>query len=212
MVINEHHLLHHESLSRGLDETEEKHNRLMGEYYLLFDRHPQLKSRDPYYHPWLNGTVQDTAIKPAFLEGAIVADPREYEPVEEPDNARLDDCLMFRVEYSDQKEMYGYAVVLGSDNACFAKKLLFRPVDSPDKLYGMDFTEQYRSDLEMNLPDQKNVGLCGYRISFAKPLPPGEYKVGLVARDRISGLKLINWNSLNIRIFGEQTKEAPPKR
>lgn len=203
VVINEGHLLHHESLSRGLDETEEKHNRLMGEYYLLFDLHPQLKSRDPYYHPWLNGTVQDTAIKPAYLEGAILADPREYEPAEEPINARLDDCLMFRVEYADKKEMYGYAVVLGSDNACFTKKLLFRSVDSPDKLYGMDFTDQYRSDLEMNLPDQKNVGLCGYRISFAKPLPPGEYKVGLVARDRISGMTLINWNPRNIRVFEE---------
>jgi len=201
VVINEHYLLHHESLSRGTDETEEKHNRLMGEYYLLFERHPHLKSIDPYYHPWLNGSVLDTAIKPAYLEGAVLEDPRGYEPMEEPKKARLDDCLLFRVEYADQKEMYGYGVVLGSDNACFTKKLLFRSKDTGDRLYGMDFAEQYRSDLEMNLPDQKNVGLCGFRIHFANPLPSGEYQVGLLAKDRISGIELISWSSSHIRIF-----------
>lgn len=69
VVINTVHLLHHESLSRGRDETEEEKQRFAEELGLLFDRHPRLKGRDPYYHPWLTGNVMRPEISP--LEAAV---------------------------------------------------------------------------------------------------------------------------------------------
>lgn len=205
VVINSGYLLHHESLSRGLDETEEKVKRLMGERNLLYERHPALEGKDPYYHEWLNGSVLDTAIKPAFEEGILLEDTREHEPAMDLSKARADECLLLRIEYADKERLNGYAVVLGSDNACFKKQLLFKKIKEPDTVYSMDFTEQYRSDLEKNM-DQVNVGLCGFYVRFANPLPAGEYRVGMMARDQISGAELVNWSSRTIVSGREKRK------
>lgn len=198
IVLNNMYLLHHESLSRGIDETEEKIKRMMNERGILYERHPHLEGRDPYYHSWLNRSVLDTAIKPAFEEGKILEDTRDYEAAGSLQDCRQDECVLLRIEYADAGQLYGYAVVLGSDNACFTRQLLFQSETCPENIYRMDFTEQYRSDLEKNMEDQTNVALCGFRVTFARPLPPGEYRIGVLARDRISGTKLINWNSRTI--------------
>ena len=197
IVINSSFLLHHESLSRGVDETEEKVKRLMGERDLLYKRHPKLEGRDPYYHEWLNGSVLDTAVKPAYEEGILFDDVREYDTAISMPKARMDECLLLRVEFADKERVSGYAVVLGSDNACFKKQLLFKKTGKPEIVYSMDFTEQYRSDLEKNM-DQVNVGLCGFYVSFLNPLPAGEYRIGIMARDQISGAELINWSTRTI--------------
>lgn len=199
IVINSHHLLHHESLSRGTDETEEKHNRLMGEYYLLFNRHPQLKSWDPYYHIWLNGSVYDPAIKPAYEEGVVVEDLRSYEPAKNLGKAREDDCLILRIDIVDRQRLRGYIVVLGSDNACYTKQILFRDKKHPNIVYRMEYTEQYRSDLENNM-DQINVGLSGFQVEFIRLLPPGDYWIGAYARDKISGAELVSWGNCAMKI------------
>lgn len=119
--------------------------------------------------------------------------------------ARADECLLLRIEYADKERLNGYAVVLGSDNACFKKQLLFKKIKEPDTVYSMDFTEQYRSDLEKNM-DQVNVGLCGFYVRFANPLPAGEYRVGMMARDQISGAELVNWSSRTIVSGREKRK------
>ena len=54
-------------------------------------------------------------------------------------------------------------------------------------MYGMDFTGQYRSDLEKNLHDQVNVDLSGFKVNFARPLPPGRCRVGMLARAFLTG-------------------------
>ncbi len=197
-IINTRHLLHHESLSRGYDETEEKKKRLAGEREILYKRHPGLEDRDPFYHPWLNGEVLDTRIVPAYEEGLTFTDAEEYVPAGSLDKIRRDDCLIVRVEHVAEGKMRGYAVVLGSDNACFAKQLLFSPQNDRKTVYRMDYKEQYRSDLEENMPDQKNVALCGFYVEFVKPLPSGEYRVGALARDKISGACLMNWSSRTV--------------
>lgn len=201
IVINTHYLLHHESLSRGTDGTEEKFNRLMGEYNLLFKRHPQLKSRDPYYHIWLNENAYDPAIKPACEEGILVEDVRDY-TCGGLGRAREDDCLMVRADILTPRRLRGYIVVLGSDNACYTKKILFRNKKYPEIVYQIEYTEQYRSDLEKNM-DQVNVALSGFQVELARPLPPGEYLVGAYARDRISGAELVNWGDYLVKVSGE---------
>lgn len=195
IVINTHYLLHHESLSRGADESEEKLKRLSRERSILGRRHADLEGRDPYYHPWLNGNGLDTEIVPAYEEGRVFADDRAFEETESVKGVRRDECLLLRVEYADAQGMQGYAVVLGSDNACFEKELIFRSKAKPEQCFRLRFTEQYRHDLKKNMPDQKNVALCGFKVHFKSALPPGEYRIGILARDRISGKSLLNWSS-----------------
>lgn len=200
VVINTGHLLHHESLSRGFDETEEESRRLRGELSMLFDRHPQLKSRDPYYHVWLSGNVMDSNILPVVEKGAIVPDVRDYAPVIIPENARRDDCLALRVEAADGKKAQGYAMVQGSDNVCFTKQLLFQDQAAPEKIYGMHFTGQFRPDLETEMCGRDNAALCGFGVKFARPLPAGEYRIGALAKDKLSSTVLVNWSACTISV------------
>ena len=200
IVLNTIHLLHHESLSRGADESEEKLKRLARERTVLYGRHPGLEGSDPYYHSWLNGNGLDTRIVPSLETGRILEDRRSYAEGVIPENARKDDCLLVRIEASGEHHLQGYAVVLGSDNACYAKKLLFQSKMHPETVYEMEYTEQYRSDLSENMPDQNNIALSGFCITFAKPLPKGEYRIGALARDRISGTMLFNFSNRTIYV------------
>ena len=60
----------------------------------------------------------------------------------------------------------------------------------------------YRPDIRVRLADQVNVDLTGYKLRIKKGLlPPGYYQIGILAIDKTSRLKLINWvpNILKIK-------------
>ena len=201
-VCNHIHLLHHESMSRGADESEEKLKRLHRERTMLYDRHPGLNGQDPFYHDWLNRTGLDTRIQPAYRSGREIADVQAAKEVAKESNeayvlknARKDRCLLVRIEAADASHISGYGVVLGSDNACFSGKLLLERKGRQLTVYELDFTEQYRQDLQENMPDQKNVALCGFHVNIAEPLPEGEYRIGMLATDKISGSSLMNYSN-----------------
>lgn len=201
-VCNHIHLLHHESMSRGADESEEKLKRLHRERTMLYDRHPELNGKDPFYHDWLNRTGLDTRIQPAYRSGREIADVQAAKEVAKESNeayvlknARKDRCLLVRIEAADASHISGYGVVLGSDNACFNGKLLLERKGRQPAVYELDFTEQYRQDLQENMPDQKNVALCGFHVNIAEPLPEGEYRIGMLATDKISGSSLMNYSN-----------------
>ena len=201
-VCNHIHLLHHESMSRGADESEEKLKRLHRERTMLYDRHPGLNGKDPFYHDWLNRTGLDTRIQPAYRSGREIADVQAAKEVAKESNeayvlknARKDRCLLVRIEAADASHISGYGVVLGSDNACFNGKLLLERKGRQPAVYELDFTEQYRQDLQENMPDQKKVALCGFHVNIAEPLPEGEYRIGMLATDKISGSSLMNYSN-----------------
>lgn len=196
VVLNNTHLLHHESLSRGADESDEKVKRLLKEREQLYKRHPLLEGCDPYYHPLLNQKVLDIHIRPGSEEGLEESDSRGMEKWDFTVGARQDDCLLVRIEYADNVKIQGYAIVLGSDNACFAKKLLF--VSETGENYCVNFTERYRSDLQKNMPDQKNIALSGFDVEICKPAPAGEYRIGVVAKDKISGNTIMNMSNRKV--------------
>ena len=49
--VNDAALIHHESLSRGADTSQEKQKRLNIEKQRLYEKHPALKNKDPFYSP-----------------------------------------------------------------------------------------------------------------------------------------------------------------
>lgn len=201
VVVNTFHLVHHESLSRGHDESEEDQKRLMEERDILYGRHPKLEKKDPYYHPWLNRKRLDTTIRPAYEEGQTIPDRRVCEVAQSIEGVREDECLRLIVELATAHRVQGYAVVLGSDNACFETKLLFREKERGD-LYQMEYTPQCRVDIAQNMPDQKNIALCGFEVDIVAPLPPGEYRIGAVSRDVISGLRIVRWINVFMAVQG----------
>lgn len=202
VLLNHCNGYHHESLTRGSDETWEKQQRLEEERALLYEMYPELRSRDPYYPEQLNIEGLDSRIVPGFITA--------YNTVQEPswggllkrlDGYREDNCLMVRIESTGPEKIQGYGVVLGDDNACYEQFLFLEPEEEPDQPLCMRLLGQYRDDLEANLPDQKNVALGGFCVSRAADgLAPGVYRIGLIAAHRISGLRLLGWSGKCLRV------------
>lgn len=113
----------------------------------------------------------------------------------------------------------GYSFVIGSDNACYKKKLLLRriadsnqhtvenPAEKDEKMpepviYSISIEKKYREDIKANLKDQVNVDLTGYAAKL-KPgaVPPGRYQFGMLAKDACSRVKLVNWSSWTIEVL-----------
>lgn len=210
VCINDIYGYHHESLSRGDDESEEKLKRLLEEREILYRRHPQLEGKDPFYSDFLNRDGLDVRIAPAYMTaGNHPENISKTELATELENYREDKCLMVRVEDARRAQIVGWSVVLGDDNACYAKKLLLRsiseqPGNQPnhpastqaDTVYEVVLEGQYRPDLEENMPDQKNVALSGFWVELHQAaLPRGIYQIGVAGRNRVTGMKLLNWSN-----------------
>lgn len=221
---------HHESLSRGDDESMEKLNRLIEEKEKLYEMHPGLKGYDPYYPSGLNTKGLDTGIRPAYLTAGNRVQKAVWERREYPSAVyRKDACLLLRIEQCDMdgkqtakndgmadawgntdqnSQILGYCVVLGDNNACYQKELLLGKMNDVQaeligdlQCYAVEMKGQYRPDLVENMPDQKNVGLCGFHIDPAfAGLEPGVYRIGAAASHRFGKTRLIQWSNRVIRI------------
>lgn len=203
-------LLHHESISRGQDNTEEKRSRLLRERGKLYELHPKQVSFDAFY-PYhiatgygLCHTYLDTAIRPAYEDGRpkvqvaenILETDRQKERAvfsQKPDHEKLNPCLKLSVEQLYQEEpeyihVAGYGFVAGSDNSNFAYTLVLR---GEQKVYGIPLERVRRNDLKRNMPDQIHVGLAGFHVKLpVQKLKGGRYRVELYAKDRTSSLRL----------------------
>lgn len=131
VVCNDITAIHHESVSRGSDESPAKQARLARERAHLYDLHPTLRGRDPYYPMGLNREGLDARIVPAYLVDRNVPEAPAWEiSTLRSDELRRDDCLMARVETTGPERLQGYSVVLGDNNACYEKLLLLVPVQA----------------------------------------------------------------------------------
>ena len=215
VVINTHHLYHHESLSRGSDDSEEKRERFLTEKLRLYEKHQVLWWKDPYYHPWFTEDILDVNYSFAYQYQAKTT----YEAIEQPqqkipEKLREDSCVAVTLEHCGRKkdwflkervidglknentgreEFYfqGTVVVLGSDNACYEKYLVLWE-EEKEIFYQVLLPSCYRPDVEKNLRDQKNVGLSGFSLLLdRKKAVPGKYRVCAMVKDRISGQYII---------------------
>lgn len=226
IVRNDVAVYHHESLSRGKDgESEEKQRRLMREKDLLYERHQELYGKDPFYHPYLVSDALEQEYNPACHYQVTLEMPwAKVKPVGKAlAAAREDACLVVgvesvvdiykwkhgvdaskRKEKPGQEEMgyyfQGYSFVIGADNACYDKKLLLKAKESGD-IFEIPLENKYRQDIKNNLADQLHVDLTGFAAKLqAGRLPGGVYQLGMLACDRCSRTKLVNWSSWTFEV------------
>lgn len=196
---NDVYLYHHESLSRGNDDLDtEKQRRLRREARLLYRLHPHYRDYDPFYSPHLNHHRIDVRIKPSYQDGVVFRDERILTSKADLEGATEDPCLQVGVEFLEPGKLEGYALVLGSDNACFKGSLVLKKEDGTYLV--TEYLPQYRSDVEENCPDQKNAALTGFCVTFPEPIPEGTYRVGVLMKDRLSGLKLVRFSNRLLEI------------
>lgn len=196
VVCNEISLYHHESLSRGDDESPEKLERLGRERAKLYQRHKELEGRDPYYHRDLNHEGLDTRIVPALqerMEAAEKVKAKERKsplPLQDTGKIRYHGGLYFRIESAGGNFCQGYSFMAGDDNSCYEKKLVLE-----EKERGCSFEvplkEKLRQDLQDNMPDQKRVAMCGFAVRITG-LPAGNYAMKVMAKNKVTGVTYVN--------------------
>lgn len=229
IVRNDTVFYHHESLSRGNDgESDEKQQRSLREKDTLSERHPALYNFDPFYHPYLAANVLTSEYFPAFhfLSLDKILDMRcspAKNAARRVKRAREDKCLMLGMEtamnlykwqYNVMPEkrngqitpeyfiyyFYGYSFVIGADNACYERQLLLRSLDRR-KVWSLPVEYQRRPDIKRQLKDQKNVDMIGYAAKLhSAELPPGVYQLGMMAKDKCSRQRLVNWSRCTLEI------------
>lgn len=196
-------LYHHESLSRGDDLlTEEKTERLMRERDLLYERHPRLRARDPFYSVNLLGCVIDYLVnyqyeydrdesRTGLSEKPVTVLPEWY-----------NECLIVTVDRAVRKsimgvlekytiyQIEGWAYVLGQDNCRYTMSVLLKKEDG--SFIEAEVLRRYRPDAVKILPQQKNIELSGFvaRLPIGA-LELGRYPVYLLLRDRCSRQRLL---------------------
>lgn len=212
VCIEDGYAYHHESLSRGDDESAEKLKRLLKERDMLYSRHPALRDVDPYYPEGLGREGLDTRIRPAYeTAGNCLQRVEGKLSTQDLIGYRRDDCLLLRVEQSREGVVLGYGVVLGDNNACYEYELLllegqeklsagvvYGEAEAPavEVVFAVPLVGQYRPDLVENMPDQVNVGLCGFWVRISKEnVRPGKYWIGMAARNRVTGMRLMNFGN-----------------
>lgn len=227
---NHFFLFHHESFSRGIDtEDAEKMERLAREYRVLMKAHKALFKYDPFYSAHL---VEDEHVHQVMRnEDHWPPEELEIQKVTLHENGLPptweDPCLQVGVEYSglidewydlaEEEGLYhdlgyyikGYSFVIGSDNAMFERRVLFRKAEGPStapravghKVWSCPLFEYYRRDVDENLEGQTNVLLTGFKARLAKDaLPAGTYQVGVMAIDKTGRQRITRWAPNLLRV------------
>ena len=215
VVVNTTHLWHYESLSRGDDESREKIARLMRERQRLYEKHPALYMKDPYYHDYLTRDILDSNYTYAYeyeYDGSVKIPARAPRKIRYKIKDKWNnECLIISLEQCGTLEYWlgpehkneenehtiyiaGYSFVAGSDNSCFEFKLLLK--NDKGDIYELPCNRIYRPDLEINLDENERPALCGFSaIPDMSDMPKGDYQVGVLARGLASRLTLCRFTN-----------------
>ncbi|MDO4294092.1 MAG: glycosyltransferase, partial [Eubacteriales bacterium] len=202
VVRNDVTLTHHESLSRGADDSTEKLRRLHRELNLLYELHPSVYGRDPFYHRYLIKDVLDaefyTGCRYDFDRRVERVAPERMEGWLEP--VWHNQVLRIGVEYagdlgrwnntgagSGDWMLQGWTWALQVDNSHYDFSLLLKPVEKGYQAPGaseeplladrgtvwrLPCTRQYRPDIDENLHGITNTGLPGVCVCFDRDSLP----------------------------------------
>ena len=221
VVRNNMYLYHHESLSRGDDRKDDvKSRRLSRELESLLAAHRPLFADDPFYHPYL---VQDPAEREftVSVEDVELRNPHYTEPekLEKPLPEKWEDpVLKIGVEFANSVDRWltgpltdtageksltsgyyirGYAFVINADQAVYERSILLRPENGTEPVYRLATDRAYRPDIADNLQNQIHDQLTGFGTVIRRnALPSGRYQVGMLAKDRTSRQRLVNWSDV----------------
>lgn len=204
-------LYHYESLSRGLDEQDdEKWSRLLREKEKLYQKHPQMKGNDPFYHRALVDNASDYGcnfkfpyedhlytVTPERLKAAAIRGAEKKVLQLTVDRAEIQHKI-----HGEEPEILwiiGWSYVPGADNAGFKRQVILKRTDQ--KGYTAVPEDWHREDVEDVLPQECHIGLAGFVLRIKREeLDAGEYQVGMVCKVSGGRHKLIAWSDKTVVI------------
>lgn len=233
VVRNDVELYHHESLSRGLDDSVEKLKRLHQELNLLYELHPSVYGRDPYYHRYLVKDVldqefyagnryeyedrMDRVVPQALTDGLL---PEWKNEVLRMGIEFAGDMGKWQTGQSGSGDYFiqGWCYALQVDNSQYRFNLLLKPTERGDgpegsgegAVWKLPVNRQYRPDIQENLGhlESQHVALTGVCLSFDRDaLPEGEYRIGFLWEDCCSRQRLYQWTAETMQVVHAKARE-----
>ena len=205
-------------LLREKDLLYERHQELYGKDpfyhpYLTSDMLESAYSPACHYQvtldmPWAEAKERTKKVKDAREDSCLVVgmecamDIYKWKYGVEPSKRKNDEKRMKTGTMRDETGYYfqGYTFVIGSDNACYEKRFLLKNLET-EKVYEISVDERFRPDIKRNLKDQLNVDLTGFAAKLkCGKIPTGTYQFGMLASDRCSRQRLVNWSSWTLEI------------
>ena len=191
VLCNGARLYHHESLSRGYDKGNiGKEKRLLEEKKYLYEKHPHLEKRDPFYSPNLTrylGEFEWNLDAYGCQEELLPELPcSKVEPFRwDIRQEWLDPNLVFQVDRAVWKDgrgrIEGWAYIRDRDNFNYIRRILLRAPDGACVWVGT--RSRYRGYLKEQFPEVEGMDLLAYTCDFAcADLPEcAEYQIGMAA-------------------------------
>lgn len=223
LVRNDVVLFHHESYSRGGDRDAAKEKRLLQERKKLYQRHPELYGKDPFYSRHL---VQERLDADYHVEMQYEHEQNDRfshrQPVgclEETKNSlfrklarkgawnryHLDEARLRQTDLLEEDstvlELEGWCALTDRDMAEYERALIL--VGQNGMAEQLEIFDKLRPDAAETLPKQPHGALCGFVVRIrAQEIQDGEYQVGYLFRPRAGGRPLVQYGE---RLILERT-------
>ncbi len=220
-------MIHHESISRGLDAGIEKLHRLHQERDTLYGLHPGMWNHDPYYNPaFLTDQLEQEYVLGYYYDEKRVSETAH--PVACDGYVQRDwhnDVLRSGIEFagdrglwehgkSDGGDLYiqGWFYALQVDNSRYDISLLLKPLDENKPLQSVDgpmwkvpFHRVFRPGTLKSLAHIDHPALSGCSVWIPKEeLPEGEYLIGYLWEDACSRQKLYEFTAETVVVSAHE--------
>ncbi len=195
LVLNHVSMIHHESLSRGMDlVSEEKMRRLAGERNLFCERHSWLNGTDPFYHRNLIQDSLDYRVNvPAEFEirsRKSVAEVLTYK------GCNSSPRILFTAERSSVEEyaedgsiqsyvLEGWSLYFKHDERLYDRFLTLTDEESGEMIV-CEMLPKLRRDVQDVFAKHKNGMLAGFVVRIdASLLQKQHYRLGVIYRNKL---------------------------
>lgn len=214
LVRNDVTLFHHESYSRGSDREAAKEKRLLQERKKLYQRHPDLYGKDPFYSRHL---VQERLDADYHVETQYEHEQSDRFSHRQPidcleetknslfrklsrkgswnqyhlDEARIRQTDLFE-EDSMVLELEGWCALTDRDMAEYERSLMLIGQDGMAEQ--LEIFDKLRPDAAETLKEQPHGALCGFVVRIrVQDMQDGEYQVGYLFCPRSGGRPLVQY-------------------
>lgn len=202
IVRNDVIFYHHESISRGSDESPEKKKRLLKERERLYARHPKSVAYDPFYSKHLVQYRYDGDYNVGYLypfEIAGMLSKVEYlDRMHDSSNMLIRKimrkgpiCQLNIDSVKEEKDILiveGWAGLTDEDQCLYERHFILVPENEQKKMYKISVFNKLREDVSAVMTSQKYNKLLGFTCHIDRnDIKAGKYVIGILFTNMTNG-------------------------
>lgn len=204
-------LYHHESLSRGLDEEDDgKWDRLLQEKENLYHKHPEMKSKDIFYHRKLIDNASNYVCNFKFDYEMRGKETDFCMEKAEKLAGMCENVMQFTVDRAQKQHkihqeepdilhIMGWSYMPGRDNAEFERYIVLQKEEG--MFCKIKPFPWFRKDVEAILPHENNISLAGFVVRIRKEnLSAGIWNIAMMAIDLQTGTSFLTWSDKTLEV------------